>query len=137
MSKTILVEKKGKVALVTLNRPDKLNAVSQEMRLEFLDLLDNLQADDEVRVVIVTGAGRGFCAGADISEFEQDTSELKKQQARVKDMTKQIYEFEKPIIGAINGISAGDGSQWLLVFDLNIASEKARFAWPATRLGVL
>ena len=55
----------------------------------------------------------------------------------MQNMVKQIYEFEKPIIGAINGISAGDGSQWLLAFDLNVASEKARFAWPATRLGIL
>ena len=60
MYKTILVEKKDKVALVTLNRPDKLNAVNLEMRLEILDLLDDLRVDDEVRVVVVTGAGRAF-----------------------------------------------------------------------------
>ncbi len=137
MYNTILVEKKGKVALVTLNRPDKLNAVNLEMRLEFLDLLDNLKVDDDVRVVVVTGAGRAFCAGADISEFEKDTSDLRKQRAKVKNIVKHIYEFEKPIIGAVNGVSAGDGSQWLLAFDLNVASEKARFAWPATRLGLL
>ena len=137
MYKTILVEKKDKVALVTLNRPDKLNAVNLEMRLEVLDLLDDLRVDDEVRVVVITGAGRAFCAGADISEFGEYSGDLRKQQARVKDMVKQIYEFEKPIIGAINGISAGDGSQWALAFDLNVASEKARFSWPATRLGIL
>ena len=134
---TLLVEKKDGVAVVTLNRPDKLNAVSLEMRLEFLDLLDKLTVDDEVRVVIVTGAGRAFCAGADISEFQQETAASKEKQARTKDMVKQIYDFEKPIIGAINGVSAGDGSQWLLAFDLNIASEKAKLAWPATRLGIL
>ena len=134
---TLLVEKKDGVAVVTLNRPDKLNAVSLDMRLEFLDLLDNLTVDDEVRVVIVTGAGRAFCAGADISEFQEEIAESKEKQARTKDMVKQIYEFEKPIIGAINGVSAGDGSQWLLAFDLNIASEKAKLAWPATRLGIL
>jgi len=118
MYKTILIEKKGKVVLVTLNRPDKLNAINLEMKLEFLNLLDNLKADDEVGVVVVTGAGQAFCAGADISEFEEVSSSLRKQQARVKDIVKRIYEFEKPIIGAINGISAGDGSQWLLAFDL-------------------
>jgi len=107
------------------------------MRLEFLDLLDELRVDDEVRVLVVTGAGRGFCAGADISEFGGNTAESRKKQARVKDMIRDIYEFEKPIIGAINGVSAGDGSQWALAFDLNVASEKARFAWPATRLGIL
>ena len=134
---TLLVDKRDGVAVVTLNRPDKLNAVSLEMRLEFLDLLDKLTVDDEVKVVIVTGAGRAFCAGADISEFQQETAESKEKQARTKDMVKQIYEFEKPIIGAINGVSAGDGSQWLLAFDLNIASENAKLAWPATRLGIL
>lgn len=134
---TLLVDTMDGVAVVTLNRPKKLNAVSLEMRLEFLDLLDNLTVDDEVRVVIVTGAGRAFCAGADISEFHEETAESKEKQARTKDMVKQIYEFEKPIIGAINGVSAGDGSQWLLAFDLNIASENARLAWPATRLGIL
>ena len=137
MYQNILIEKKGNVAVVTLNRPDKLNAVSLEMRLEFLDLLENLQLDDEVRVAVVTGAGRAFCAGADISEFEEETSELRQKRAKVENMVKRIYEFEKPIIGAINGVSAGDGSQWLLAFDLNVASEKARLAWPATRLGIL
>jgi enoyl-CoA hydratase len=134
---TLLVDKMDGVAVITLNRPKKLNAVSLEMRLEFLDLLDNLAVDDEVRVVVVTGAGRAFCAGADISEFQKETGEFKEKQLRTKDMVKQIYEFEKPIIGAINGVSAGDGSQWLLAFDLNVASEKARLAWPATRLGIL
>jgi len=137
MYKTLLVERKGNVAVVTLNRPDKLNAVSLEMRLEFLDLLENLGLDDEVRVVVVTGAGRAFCAGADISEFEEETSELRQKRAKVENMIRRIYEFEKPVIGAINGVSAGDGSQWLLAFDLNVASEKARLAWPATRLGIL
>ena len=135
--RTLLVEKKDQVVIVTLNRPDKLNAVNLKMRSEFLDLLDALEADDEIRVVIVTGAGQAFCAGADISEFGKDNTELKKQLLRAVSTAKRIYEFEKPIIGAINGVAAGDGSQWLLAFDLNIASEKARLAWPATRLGIL
>ena len=135
--KTLLIEKADGVAVAVLNRPEKLNAVNMEMRLEFLDLLDILRLDDESRVLIVTGAGQAFCAGADITEFQKETVETMKQRARTKDMVKQIYEFEKPIIGAINGVSAGDGSQWLLAFDINIASEHARLAWPATRLGIL
>jgi enoyl-CoA hydratase/carnithine racemase len=135
--KTLLVDTMDGVSVATLNRPEKLNAVNLEMRLEFLDLLDILTVDDELRVLIVTGAGRAFCAGADISEFQKETAGSKKERARTTDMVKQIYEFKKPIIGAINGVSAGDGSQWLLAFDINIASEHARFAWPATRLGIL
>ena len=135
--KTILLEKKDGVVIITLNRPERLNAINLEMRLEFLDALTEAEIDGEVSVVVVTGAGRAFCSGADISRFGEETPELRKQRARTKDMVKQIYEFEKPIIGAINGISAGDGSQWLLAFDLNVASENARLAWPATRLGIL
>jgi enoyl-CoA hydratase/carnithine racemase len=134
---TIIVEKKDGTAVITLNRPDKLNAVNLEMRLEVLDALDELEVDEDIRVVIFTGAGRAFCAGADISGFGEDSTELRKQQARTKNMLRRIYEFEKPIIGAINGISAGDGSQWLLTFDLNVVSEKAKLAWPATKLGIL
>jgi len=135
--KTLLINKIDGVAVITLNRPEKLNAVNLRMRLEFLDLLDDLSVDDEVRVIIVTGAGRAFCAGADISEFAKAAAESRKKQIETKEMVRQIYEFEKPIIGAINGVSAGDGSQWLLAFDLNVASEHARLAWPATRLGIL
>ena len=137
MCKTILVEKKDKVAIITLNRPDKLNAANLEMRVKILDLLDDLRVDDKIRVVVVTGAGRAFCAGADISEFGKHTGDFEKQQAKVKNMVKQIYEFEKPIIGAINGICAGGGAQWALAFDLNVASEKAQSSWPATKLGML
>jgi len=134
---TIIVEKRDGVAIITLNRPEKLNAVNLEMRLEVLDLFDELEVDDEVRVVIVTGAGRAFCAGADISRFGEDSIDLRKQQARARDMVKRIYEFEKPVIGAINGISAGDGSQFLLAFDLNVAVKHVKLAWPATKLGIL
>ena len=134
---TLLVEKKDGVVIVTLNRPDRLNAVNLEMRVEFLDFLNGAVLDDEIQVVIVTGAGRAFCAGADIEELGMEDNETRKKIVHTKDTVKKIYEFEKPIIGAINGVSAGDGSQWLLAFDLNVASEKAQFAWPATRLGIL
>ena len=134
---TILVEKRDGIAIITFNRPDRLNAVSLEMRSEFLNALDELEEDDEVRVVIVTGAGRAFCAGADISAFEADPAKMRSGLARaVKRDPQRILAFEKPIIGAVNGIAAGEGSQWLLQFDLMVASEKARFAWPATSLGI-
>jgi len=132
---TLLIEKREQLAIITLNRPEKLNAVSMEMRQEFLNLLKHLETDDEVKVVIVTGAGDSFCAGADISEFETGSEYPNKKE--LENIVRYIYEFEKPIIGAINGVSAGAGSQWLLAFDLNIASEKAKLGWPATKLGIL
>ena len=136
---TVLVEKSDGITIITLNRPDKLNAVNQQMRSEVLGLLDELETDDGVRVVVFTGNGRGFCAGADISEFG-GASTAQPKSGRSGDlllMPKRIFEFEKPIIGAINGVAAGDGAQWVLAFDLNVASEKARFGWPATGLGIL
>ena len=131
--RTLLVEKRDGITIITLNRPEKLNAVNFEMISELLELFHEIEVDEEVKVVIVTGAGRAFCAGADISELTEDVAGVRKQVGIVK----QIYEFEKPVIGAINGISAGNGSQWMLAFDLNVASEEARISWPATRLGIL
>ncbi|MBW2032107.1 MAG: enoyl-CoA hydratase/isomerase family protein [Deltaproteobacteria bacterium] len=134
--KSLLFEKKDGVAVITLNRPEKLNALNHRMRLEFLDLLDALAADDEVRVIVVTGAGRAFCAGADIGEFGKEDEESSQDHLIAIDTVRKIYEHEKPIIGAINGAAAGDGAQWMLAFDLNVASENAKLAWPATRLGL-
>jgi enoyl-CoA hydratase/carnithine racemase len=138
--KTVMLEKKDGTAILTLNRPDKLNAVNMKMRSEILGILDNLEKNPAVRVLIVTGAGRAFCAGADINEFAEGTkdSELSTgNSTRGTVLAKAYYEFEKPIIGAINGVATGDGAQWSLAFDLNVASEKAKFGWPAAYLGIL
>jgi 2-(1,2-epoxy-1,2-dihydrophenyl)acetyl-CoA isomerase len=131
---TIKVDKTDGVAVLTLNRPQKLNAVNLEMRREVLEALRELERDDTVLVIIITGAGEAFCAGADISEFETQPADKKNKD--LDNLVRSIYELDKPIIGAINGVSAGAGSQWLLAFDLNVASEKAKLAWPATRLGI-
>ncbi len=136
----IRLERKDGIATMTLNRPDKLNAVNMKMRSEILDALAVLEADDEVKVLIVTGEGRAFCAGADVNEFAEgaNNQELQKTiNSKLLEMAKAFYDFEKPVIGAINGAAAGDGAQWALAFDLNIASDKAKFAWPATYLGIL
>jgi len=132
--KTVILEKKDGVAVLTLNRPDVLNSVNMEMRSEIAGILDELEADSAIRLLIVTGVGRAFCSGADINELKDKE---KFSGNKLINMAKLFYDFEKPIIGAINGVSAGDGSQWALAFDLNIASEKARFGWPATYLGIL
>jgi enoyl-CoA hydratase/carnithine racemase len=135
--KTVILEKKDGIAVLTLNRPEVLNSVNMEMRSEIAGILDSLEADPAVRLLIVTGAGRAFCSGADIQEAVQNPDMAKLINKKMVSMARLFYEFEKPVIGAINGVSAGDGSQWVLAFDLNIASEKARFGWPATYLGIL
>ncbi len=137
---TIILEKKEGTAILTLNRPDKLNAVNMTMRKEILATLAELESDDKTKVLIVTGAGRGFCSGADINELAAGTQDAQLQKTvnhSLLVMAKSFYEFEKPVIGAINGVAAGDGAQWALAFDLNVASDKAKFAWPATNLGIL
>ena len=136
--KVILVEKKDGIAIITFNRPDKLNAVNAELKSEFFNALDELEVDDEVKVVIVTGAGNAFCAGADIAEFQTDPDEIRKRfLSSVKREPPRILSFGKPIIGAVNGVASGGGTQWLLQFDLIVASERAKFSWPATKLGIL
>lgn len=137
---TIVLEKKAGTAILTLNRPDKLNAVNMTMRSEIQNVLEELATDDETKVLIVTGTGRGFCSGADINEIAAGTENSDLQRTvnhSLLQMAKAFYEFEKPVLGAINGVAAGDGAQWALAFDLNVASEKAKFAWPATNLGIL
>jgi enoyl-CoA hydratase/carnithine racemase len=126
--KTVILERKDGIAVLTLNRPEVLNSVNMEMRSEIAGILEALEVDPAVRLLIVTGAGRAFCSGADMEKLINK---------KMISMARLFYEFEKPVIGAINGVSAGDGSQWVLAFDLNIASEKARFGWPATYLGIL
>jgi len=133
---TILTERRDGIAIITLNRPEKLNAINAKMRVEFFHELDELESDDDIKVVIVTGAGRAFSAGADITGFETDPAKLRKELLRLKREPLRILGFDKPIIGAINGIAAGDGAQWLLQFDLLVASDKAKLAWPATSLGI-
>ena len=135
--KTVILERKDGVAVLTLNRPDVMNSVNMEMRSEIAGILDALEVDPAVRLLIVTGAGRAFCSGADIREAVQNPDMAKLINKKMVSMARLFCEFEKPVIGAINGVSAGDGSQWVLAFDLNIASEKARFGWPATYLGIL
>lgn len=137
---TVILTKEEGVAVLTLNRPDKLNAVNMKMREEILEILAEMEKDNDIRVLIVTGNGRGFCSGADINEFAAGTEDPELQRTvnqTLIAMAKAFYEFEKPVIGAINGVAAGDGAQWTLAFDLNVASEKAKFAWPATALGIL
>ncbi len=139
------------IATLTLNRPDKLNAFNREMMHEMIDAFDKADADDAVRAVIVTGAGRGFCAGADLSAggktFDYDARNAGKSSATVdlsddsvRDgggrVTLRIFESLKPVIGAINGPAVGIGATMLLPMDVRIASKDARFGFVFARRGI-
>jgi 2-(1,2-epoxy-1,2-dihydrophenyl)acetyl-CoA isomerase len=132
--KDLLLEKDGHVAILTLNRPDKMNALSAEMRESLPRALQEIQADDSVRAVILTGAGRGFCSGADVAvQAARAAGQVAEtgRQTLLQLVGSIILGFEKvnkPIIAAVNGIAAGVGLTMTLACDIRIASANARFA---------
>jgi enoyl-CoA hydratase/carnithine racemase len=129
------------VATITLNRPDKLNAFTATMGMELLAALDLVDGDDEVRAVIVTGAGRGFCAGADLSGGGDTFSYGAGEEDTHRDggglVTLRMFECLKPIIGAINGPAVGVGATMQLPMDVRLASSQARFGFVFARRGIV
>ena len=129
------------VATITLNRPDKLNAFTATMARELLAAFDLSDADDDVRVVIMTGTGRGFCAGADLSEggatFSYDESSGQAHRDGGGLVTLRMFESLKPIIGAINGPAVGIGATMTLPMDVRLASTHARFGFVFARRGIV
>lgn len=137
------------IATITLNRPDKLNAFTARMRDELIAAFDATDADDAVRAVIVTGAGRAFCAGADLSSGGQTfdyaaRNESAREETRVGDVyrdgggmvTLRIYRSLKPVIAAVNGPAVGIGMTMQLPMDLRLASVDARFGFVFARRGI-
>lgn len=134
------------VATITLNRPDQLNAFTGTMMREIIDAFDQVDADDDVRAVIVTGAGRGFCAGADLSgggeTFSKGGSdEIPEDVGIPRDggglVSLRIFECTKPVIGAINGAAVGVGVTMTLPMDIRLASEHAKFGFVFARRGIV
>ena len=138
MPETILVERDGRVAVITVNRPDKLNALSQQVRDEVLGALAELEHDDTVGVVVVTGAGeKAFIAGADISEFEGRSPFDQREAMRFPRLYDVMSGFPKPVIAMINGFCLGGGCELAMSCDLRIASDRARFGQPEIKLGLI
>ncbi|NBO64293.1 MAG: crotonase [Acidobacteria bacterium] len=138
MAQNVLTERLDRVAILTINRPDKLNALNIATRLELTHELDTLGQDDQIRVVIVTGAGeKAFIAGADISEFEGRTAVQQRAVMRSRNIFTSAEDFPKPLIAMINGFCLGGGNELALSCDLRIASEKARFGQPEINLGII
>ncbi len=145
---TLLYEVENGVLTLTLNRPDKLNAFTGEMANELIAAFDAADADDDVRVIITTGAGRGFCAGADLSAGAA-TFDYEKRDDRAgasngvpaRDgggrVTLRIFESLKPVIGAINGPAVGIGATMQLPMDIRLASDRAKFGFVFARRGIV
>lgn len=139
MSDVLLVEKlDGHIAKLTVNRPQKLNALNGAVRCAIFGALDRLAADDEVRVAVITGAGdRSFIAGADISEFK-DARPVEQYRSMTRgDMYSAIESFPKPVIAMINGFCLGGGCELAMSCDMRVASTSARIGQPEINLGLI
>ena len=142
---TILYDVEDGILTITLNRPDALNSFTNDMMLEMIDACDRADADDSVRAIIVTGAGRGFCAGADLSRggatFDSSKRDDRKKDGVNRDgggrLTLRLYELTKPIIAAVNGAAVGVGVTMTLAMDIRIASTAAKFGFVFARRGIV
>jgi enoyl-CoA hydratase len=135
---TLLVERRDRVALITINRPEKRNALNIRTREEGAVLLESLRDDDGVGVVVFTGAGdKAFIAGADIGEFAGRTALTQRDVMVARSLFNAIDSFPKPVIAMINGYCLGGGLELALACDLRIASETASFGQPEINLGII
>jgi len=143
---TIIYEKEAYIAIITLNRPQRLNAIGETMSGELEQALEEANSDDEVRVLIITGAGKGFCSGADVSVLgtladRTDAPWLLSAKSPsaggIHSFVVPFYNFEKPTIAAVNGVAAGGGFSIALACDIRIASERARFSQIFIRRGLV
>jgi enoyl-CoA hydratase len=138
MTEAVLREDAGRVAILTVNRPDKLNALNQQVRDEMLAHLDAIETDDAIGVVVITGSGeKSFIAAADIGEFE-GRSPFDQREAMASPRVFDIMaSFPKPVIAMINGFCLGGGCELAMSCDLRIASDNARFGQPEIKLGLI
>ena len=138
MYETLQVETHNGVRAITLNRPDVLNAISAQLATELLDALREADRAEDVRCVVLTGAGRGFCAGADLREQTPGETRLGELlRTRYNGIVLRLRTMEKPVIAAVNGVAAGAGCNLALAADLRVASERASFIEVFTRVGLV
>lgn len=143
---TIRYDVDDRVLTITLNRPERLNAFNAQMLTEMIDAFDHADGDDDIRAIIVTGAGRGFCAGADLEKgaetFNYESNPRDRAVGGVERdggglLTLRIFESLKPVIAAVNGAAVGVGVTMQLPMDIRIAAESARFGFVFSRRGIV
>ena len=141
----ITLQVQDSIATLTLNRPDKRNAMSDDMRTEFIDALERVAADKAIKALVLTGAGKGFCAGGDIAGMQKrmnaPTGEVGfngwHRQQRVHHVQALLHTMPKPVIAAVNGAASGLGADTALACDFVIASEWASFTWSYIHRGII
>ncbi|MGD1887285.1 MAG: crotonase/enoyl-CoA hydratase family protein [Cohaesibacteraceae bacterium] len=142
MTDTVLMERRGAIAILTLNRPEKLNAINYEMADALIDRLDLIEASTDIHAIILAGAGdRAFSAGGDIYEFSESIKQggdvaMRDFVRRGQRMTRRMEAFPKPIIAAVEGIAFGGGCEITEAVHLAVASQKAIFAKPEINIGI-
>ncbi len=135
----VLWEQRGPVALITLNRPSALNAMNAELTAALSELLAKAAADESVRVVVLSGAGKGFCSGGDLGYMETLKTPVERKTfiQQVGNVAKQIIELPKPVVAMVNGVAAGAGCNLMLACDLIVAAHNARFAQSFAKVGLI
>jgi 2-(1,2-epoxy-1,2-dihydrophenyl)acetyl-CoA isomerase len=144
MSDTVLLERDGAVAIVTLNRPDRLNSFSTEMTTRLSAILDEIEHDLACRAILLTGAGRGFCAGQDLSERSVAPGAAAPRvdvgysiETRFNPLVRKLRAMPKPIVVAVNGVAAGAGASFALLGDITLAAKSARFIQSFSKIGLI
>ncbi|MFQ6108792.1 MAG: enoyl-CoA hydratase/isomerase family protein [Candidatus Aminicenantales bacterium] len=139
MYKTLIYEKRENIGLLTINRPERLNAISRELTAELKQFLEKLEDDGEIKVLIITGAGKkAFVAGADINELvDRDARMGRRVSKERQEVFSLIENLHIPVIAAINGYALGGGLELALACSIRIASDKAQFGAPEVKLGII
>ena len=139
MYKTLIYEKKENIGLLTINRPDKLNAISNELTSELSQFLGEIENDEELRVLIITGAGdKAFVAGADIKELVDRDAKIGRRVSRERqEVFSRIEDLQIPVVAAVNGYALGGGLEIALACSIRVCSEKAQFGAPEVKLGII
>jgi len=137
--KAIQFDLNDRIATITLNRPDRLNAINEDMRDDFSRLFTELQTNEDIGVVILTGSGRAFSAGGDIEYFERDwrTPKFRAENRRLTQFFDELELIEKPVLAAINGPCTGAGLQITLSCDIRLASDQAKFGFRENNIGLI
>ena len=139
MEKAVLLEKEKNIAVITLNRPERYNAVNQDLVDGINNSLSIAENDEDIRAIVLTGNGKGFCSGADMSVFGGEVSPEQRRDYIIEQyqpLMRQFFNLNKPIIGAINGTAAGVGAAFALACDLRVMSEKSAILYAFVNIGL-